>query len=619
MFAPLARMLLLALLASLAATPAALRAQEASLDALLAEAEAVRTSDPQRLDALLPRIDALAAAGDQAQRTRARTLRAHRLITQGDSEGAVRILRSILDDGLDVRSRFVAASMLANTYAILRRFEESLQTIEGMAPLYPEIRNRELLHRGLMVAAVVYNQVGEFELGKRHAERVIADAPDGRNRCAAGSVIMEARIGLGQISGDRYAGQALRSCIAVKEPIFTGFIRLHTAREWAFLGRLQEAADLLDRHLPEVEAIGYPYLIGQYHALLAEYRLQLDQPQSAKAHADEAALHSASIASSEALVKAYGVLFSLAEREGDPATALAVYRRFAEADRAHFSDVKSREMAYQIVRHQSQQQAQQIELLNQRNALLELEQRVARQRARAWLVLTVLLAGLLASIGYWALKTKRLQMRLKRMAETDMLTGVGNRHHFTQEAERLLAQCRREHRVAALLAFDLDHFKQVNDRHGHAAGDWALRQVAAVCQALCGPHDRIARLGGEEFAILMPGRDAVAGRRVAEEALARLAGIDAAGAGYDFRISASIGVTDTHLSGYGLERMLSHADRAMYAAKRAGRNCVYEADGGNGVRAVAWLGIAGEADAAAPDAGTAPGAASTRSALASRA
>src|SRR5690606_15327969 len=176
----------------------------------------------------------------------------------------------------------------------------------------------------------------------------------------------------------------------------------------------------------------------------------------------------------------------------------------------------------------------------------------------------------------WGWRTKRVQMRLRRMAEVDMLTGISNRHHFSEMAHRVLAQCLRTGEPAALVMFDLDHFKQVNDRFGHAAGDWALKQVAQVCSALCRPVDVFGRLGGEEFAILLPGLGLREGRRLAEDARARLTAIDSSASGSRMNISASFGVTDTGLSGFGFNRLLSHADRALYRAKRGGRNQVCE-------------------------------------------
>ena len=166
------------------------------------------------------------------------------------------------------------------------------------------------------------------------------------------------------------------------------------------------------------------------------------------------------------------------------------------------------------------------------------------------------------------------------MAQTDTLTGVGNRHYFTKSSERALQEAARDGEVGALVMFDLDHFKAINDTYGHGAGDWVLKQVGKVCLAHCRKADFIGRLGGEEFAVLLRGADLAGAMRVAEECRSKLAQLDTRESGYSFVVTASFGVTSTAQSGYDLSRLLSHADQMLYRAKNEGRNrvCAYTAD-----------------------------------------
>ncbi len=569
---------LIILLTLTLAAPVAASARGASLDALLAEANQARTSDPARVDRLLQRIDGVIGDADARQRAQWQLLRAHRLITKGQTDDAVALLRQVVDAGGDIETRFLAASMLANSHAIKRQFEDALRVIDRMLAMRDRITDQALLQRGLMVAAIVYNQVGEYRLGLLYAEEVAANQPDARNRCASGGVRLEAHGGLARVAGDTLARQVLADCATAGEPIFSGFVRIHVAREWAGQGRTREAVELLEHNLDAVIGTGYPFLIGQYHGLLAEYRLTLGQDELARRHARLAISQRTPGESAQFVVAAYRVLYTLAERRGDAVPALALYRAYAEAEKAYTEDVRSRGMAYQVIRHQTVQQAQQIELLRQKNRLLELQGSVVAQRAQNRLVAVLLLVCLLGTIGCWAYRTKRLQMRMQRMAQTDPLTCISNRHHFSERALATLAACRRDGRVAALVMFDLDHFKQINDRFGHAAGDWALCQIAASCLPLCGPGTSFGRLGGEEFAILLPDCDADMARSTAEDAMVRFAGIVGGAVGDDVRLTASFGITDTRRSGDDLTRLLSHADRAMYEAKRAGRNrlCLFD-------------------------------------------
>ena len=196
----------------------------------------------------------------------------------------------------------------------------------------------------------------------------------------------------------------------------------------------------------------------------------------------------------------------MAESRHDLAGALAYYKQYAEADKGYLNEIKARELAYQIVRGENQQKNQQIELLNRQNSLLQLQQRVDQTAAQSSRLL-MLLASLLAfAIGLWAYKTRRLSASLRLMAETDALTEVCNRHYFTRQAELCLAACAASGEQAALIMFDLDHFKTINDSYGHVPGVRVLKAVASSCNGLCRKTEKEGRLGGGEAASTVHGR-----------------------------------------------------------------------------------------------------------------
>ena len=165
----------------------------------------------------------------------------------------------------------------------------------------------------------------------------------------------------------------------------------------------------------------------------------------------------------------------------------------------------------------------------------------------------------------------------EQQALTDTLTGLDNRRAL----DRALAEAVRARRPFGLMHLDLDYFKAVNDTFGHAAGDHVLARVAAILGEETRTADRIARVGGDEFVVMLPGlTDPKAVERVAARILARLeAPIDYNGA--PCRIAASIGITSTDFyPAPEPDRLLSDADRALYAAKRAGRGRVTVFDDG---------------------------------------
>jgi diguanylate cyclase (GGDEF)-like protein/PAS domain S-box-containing protein len=162
--------------------------------------------------------------------------------------------------------------------------------------------------------------------------------------------------------------------------------------------------------------------------------------------------------------------------------------------------------------------------------------------------------------------------KLRQANACDHLTGIANRRAFFEAAERELDRAQRAPRPVALILFDVDHFKQVNDTYGHPAGDYVLRHLAGLLTATFRPLDVVARVGGEEFAVLLPSTDlAVAtavANRLREAVAAQTVLVDGRTIGY----TLSGGVAVAHDPALGLDILMKKADRALYAAKAAGRN-----------------------------------------------
>lgn len=168
---------------------------------------------------------------------------------------------------------------------------------------------------------------------------------------------------------------------------------------------------------------------------------------------------------------------------------------------------------------------------------------------------------------------QRLQEDLEHLANTDGLTGLSNRRFFMHQLAGELARRQRYGHPLSLLMLDLDHFKQVNDQWGHGVGDEALRRFADSVQCCLRTQDLAGRLGGEEFAILLPETGENVARPVAERIRARMEHTPIATTEGHCHVTVSIGVTQAEDSD-DLESLLRRADEAMYAAKERGRNRV---------------------------------------------
>jgi diguanylate cyclase (GGDEF)-like protein len=183
------------------------------------------------------------------------------------------------------------------------------------------------------------------------------------------------------------------------------------------------------------------------------------------------------------------------------------------------------------------------------------------------------------TLGYlWVFRNiterKLREAELFRLATTDALIGIYNRRYFLEQLVLEVSRIRRFGEPGTLLMADLDHFKEVNDRHGHATGDAVLKHFVAIARGTLRKIDFIGRIGGEEFAIFLPGSDAAGALETAERLRLKLAASAVATCTGPVQVTVSIGVTIVSSSDTIPDPILSRADQALYAAKAAGRNRV---------------------------------------------
>ncbi len=178
----------------------------------------------------------------------------------------------------------------------------------------------------------------------------------------------------------------------------------------------------------------------------------------------------------------------------------------------------------------------------------------------------------LTTLGVMWMEIEFLQKDLQRLARYDSLTGLLNRGTFIAEFEREASRAQRAARALSLVLLDLDHFKMVNDRHGHPAGDQVLRSFADVLRASVRKHDMLGRYGGEEFVVLMPETAKDVAVQVAARIRESIEEITFELAGQRVGVTVSGGVATHGVDGEGWDELLAAADAALYAAKNAGRN-----------------------------------------------
>lgn len=191
------------------------------------------------------------------------------------------------------------------------------------------------------------------------------------------------------------------------------------------------------------------------------------------------------------------------------------------------------------------------------------------------LLLSAAIMALVLAIAHFTLRS--YQRRLEDMATKDRLTGVANRHLFEMIFEHLTRNTQRYPRPISLISVDIDHFKQVNDSHGHQAGDMVLQGISTLIKQHIRASDTICRWGGEEFVLLLdncPIEDAMLRAERIREAMRTHSIVFGKNT---IKVSLSMGVTD-YRQGEALEMFLARADAALYQAKENGRDCIVRAD-----------------------------------------
>lgn len=556
----------------------------------LERADKIKTLDHAGFVDLLRRLDTESASLSTQQVWELRYLKAWEDGYRGDYDKSLAQTDAIMQQSADRTLRFRAAATGVNVLANVSRYQEAFERLTRLLDELPMISDKDARAQGLTTAAYLYVEAGQYDLASSYAARALGEQPTTREyTCKAWYMKLAALYRGGHLATfQQQLDAGTVACSTAGDVLFANLIQAYVAKLHLEQGQPAEAIQLLQKHHKEVENSKYPWLMSQFDALLAQAYWDKGAIAPAGKFALSAVASGVRSGHVESLATAYRLLYLIEKRSGDDKAALAYHEKYMDADKGYLNDVSAKALAYQMVNQQVLARKLEIQTLSKRNQILQLRQTLdtkARETSRLYIIL---LLTVLAFIALWTVRIKRSQLRFMKLARRDGLTGIFNRQHFLSEADNVLKYCAKSSRPACLVLIDLDHFKLVNDNYGHATGDKVLKRAVAICEAHLNSTEVLGRLGGEEFAILLPEctleQAMLRANRIRLELVRGTGGEDAS----DVAVSASFGVAAAARSGYVLRALLVDADDALYRSKRAGRNQVTASEAADIARDVEW-------------------------------
>lgn len=502
-------------------------------------------------------------------------LKAYKLSYLGDIDKALLILQPLTSNP-DVAISFRAKALSINSLIIVRRYLDAFLYFEQLINQLPQINQPIAREQGLRVIAMMYTMIERYDLSVSYLDQLIAENPSENSVCAAYQLRLEAWFSGHQTElFKRDVDSGIQYCEGHNEPLWRQLIIVTKAKSLFKEGFYEQSKRLLLKEYTKATDTKYLRLITEFNYVLAENFSMLGDLDEAKRYANMVVAESESFKNYFPIVHSYQVLYLAAKQEKNYQQALGYHEQYMAAFTAYMDDKSAQQMAYHTAHSEILAQNQKIALLDKDNQLLQYEQTSLKHQAAFNKLLIIALAILVLGLAVMAYRSFAARQRFKALAEFDDLTAISNRYHFSASAKSALALCEKGQLPAALVVFDLDHFKQINDQYGHTAGDWALRQTVDTCRNFMRNNDVFGRIGGEEFAILLPGCQNDKAHLLADICRDAISNIDTAASGYEFKLSASFGVTSAEISGYHLTKLIEDADTAMYQAKQLGRNKVH--------------------------------------------
>lgn len=485
------------------------------------------------------------------------------------------ILSTIIADETSTLLSYRAKYTLLNLYTEQKKWSKGLAQVKELLAV-PEFIESQYLRSGILSVVSFYNQLEQYQLALNYSEQVLNQSDNNRNICIANQLVLSAKLNSNYPLLDTAEfEQGIRYCMQAKEVLFAHMIRIDLAKKYLQNKQANKAIASMLPHLQNIKATAYTEHWAIANSLLAQAYWLKGDVISAKKYALDAQAHVESLNQIKCKVSLYQLLYQLFESTQEYEIALAHHKKYDHYLSQLLKESQAKHFAFQSAEHNNATNRLTLTQLNQQNQLLTSQNAIAKEKEQNTLLAVLLLLSLLALLSTWAYKSWLNQQRLKQLTDYDQLTKAFSRSYFMNQSELALQSIKQSKQPLSCIIFDLDKFKSINDQYGHQAGDSVLIEVAKIGKKITEQHGVFGRLGGEEFAITLPGYNTMLAENIAENCRQLISEIDHTSLGLHEKISASFGISETGISGFNLTTLLADADNAMYSSKNHGRNCVH--------------------------------------------
>ena len=499
---------------------------------------------------------------------------------QGRYRQAISDYENVLEraEGLEDQKEFEGAAWigLGDANAVIGDFSAALEALTKAYEIYQELGDEQAVSQTFGLLGNIYSDIdAEEEAVRMYKEAAELDRQLGDDLNVAINLynMGRAQTDIGQTEEARanYA-EALEISERVGSEVTSGYIHYGIGLSHAADGNseaarnsFRQAYEILRAANDEFQSALTQHQLGRLDLAEENYQRALDRGLAALPPLEDTD-------DQKHLIEIYGLISESYAALGQFESA---YEYLTKQNRLmeHFaSEERARRVAQLRVRLETDKAEDQARSLSEENRLkaelLERERYVNRLITAGAAILVVFIVAL----GMSFTKQKRLEERLRQLANTDDLTGLISRRRLFQLGAQELDRAKRYDLPLSAMVLDLDFFKSINDRYGHATGDDVLRKIAKDLERRMRDTDYLGRIGGEEFLALLPHTDREKALEVAQRIVESIGGLDLRDVGVEDRLTMSIGVSCYQGAGDSLTEIIKRADAALYEAKAEGRN-----------------------------------------------